>query len=669
MTDFSAAFPDADEASWRGLVEKALKGKGPESLERRTLDGRTMKPLYRETDYAASTDPDGVPGTAPFVRGTSEQPDPYLPWDIRQVIAHPVPATAHEELMHDLERGVSSIELRLDVEGQNGVAIQTLDDLKATLEGVMTDLAPLALSNSALQGFGLEGATLVAAWSAAEGRDASKELFAFNIDPLGELMRSGGLSKTTSESIKEAAAFAKDASTHFPSATSLRVDARPIHEAGGGDAMELATMLASGVAYLKALMDEGLSLEKANAALLVTLSVGPNYMQEIAKLRAARRLWSRMTEAFGAEGGLPMQLQVVTSRRMLTQRDPWVNMLRNTAACFAGGVGGANVVTVRPFTDALGLAGKLARRTARNTQIIAQEESSLGKVADPAGGTWSVGAMAEDLAQAAWTLFQEIESQGGLGAALEAGTVQTNVAKTRNDARKAIAKRKMPITGVSEYALLDEMAADVVDVSSLQPPSTLETGSSPAARTFDAMRKAAQTGASITTLQETDTEEGAEIDPLFPIRWAEPFEQLRDHADAYKARTGNHPQIFLATLGAVADHTARATFTANLFAAGGIQAVNEGAPFESDEAIVAAFKGSGAVLACICGSDAQYEEHGARVAIALREGRSDARIYMAGKPGDAEAALRDAGVDDFIHMGVDVIQKLEIAHAELGLSK
>ena len=667
LTAYSAAFPEPTEADWHALVEKALKGKGPEALERQTRDGITIKPLYREPDYPSAQDPAGATGTAPYIRGTTERKDAFLPWDIRQVVSHPKPKAAHDELIADLEHGVSSVELRIDTSGERGIAVQSVDDLNILLDGVMTDLAGVALSNSALEGFGLENAALLAAWAEKGGKDLGAQKFSFNVAPIAELARSGSLPSTLDDAMAATAEFVKAAQPAFTSSTFIRVDARPAHCAGGTEAQELAFAVASGVAYLRALIDAGLSLEDANKSLLFTLSVGPDYMLQIAKLRAMRRLWAQVTKSFGAEDGLPMVLQAVTSRCMLTKRDPWVNLLRNTAACFAGGVGGADIVTVRPFTDAIGLADKLGRRTARNTQIMAQEESSLGKVADPAGGTWSVGALSDKFAQKAWSVFQEIESEGGIGASLQTGSFQAWVSDARNLARKAIAKRKQAITGVSEFPLIDEEVPSIVDTAALTPPDAAAAGPAPASRSFADLVTAAGNGTTLTRLFAEDQDPHAHADPLFPTRWSEPFEALRDHADEMKLKTGKQPEIFLACLGPIAKHNARASFAANFFATGGIAANIGAAPYDTLDALASDFAASGAVLCCICGADSQYAEMGADAAKALRNARSDARIYLAGKPGDMEGSLKDAGVDDFIYIGVDVVSKLEIAHAELGL--
>ena len=269
-----------------------------------------------------------------------------------------------------------------------------------------------------------------------------------------------------------------------------------------------------------------------------------------------------------------MKLQAVTSRRMLTRRDPWVNILRNTAACFAAGVGGADIVTVRAFTDAMGLPGKLARRLARNTQVIAQEESSLGKVVDAPGGAWAMEKLGDDLAKAAWALFQQVEREGGLVKALQAGGFQTGVAEARAARMKAAAKRKELVTGVTDFPLLGEEvpSVEVVNLPAIVRRAAEASGRAPAARSWFSLKTAATDRATLADLSRTADEDGAEAEPFWPIRLAEPFERLRDLADQRTA-AGRAPKVFLAALGPLAEHSARLQYAQNFFAAGGIGAV------------------------------------------------------------------------------------------------
>jgi methylmalonyl-CoA mutase len=643
MTDplisLSSGFEDATEADWLEGVSKALKGGGIERITRKTRDGLPIKPLYRETDYAASKNPRGAPGIAPYLRGASEAPDAYLPWDIRQRFTHPHPAVTNKEILRDLERGVSSIELAVECSGANGVQLCDLAAFETALEGVRADLATVALDHCGA-GTGASAAALLALW--AEKQDNTKEAkLAFNLDPLGALSRVGKLGGGLDAVFAKTAALVSALSLRFPLATALRIDARPIHEAGGTEAQELGALMASAVDTLRRLEAAGLQRDQAAAQIVFTLSVDGNYGIGIAKLRAARRLWARVQEALEIEA-TPMRLQAVSSARIMTRFDPWVNMLRGTAACFAGAVGGADVVTVRPFNEALGMPEELGRRVARNTQIMAMEESGLGRVADPSGGAWFSETLAEDLAGAAWSLFQDIEGEGGYGDSLMAGAIQGRVAEAKEALLKSVAKRKTPVTGVSEFPLLEEVGAPVAIVEDV----IAKDGVDPA-------------GLNAFVPQFSDLKgDDATAETLIPMRTAAPFEALRDRAEAYLHKTGSRPGIFLATLGPLAEHNARADFARNLFAAGGIAAREaETLPTDTD-ALVAAFKASGTRIAVLCGSDARYEAEAASAAKALKANGA-VTVWLAGKH-EAD------GVDRHIFMGCDVVHEATIALAELG---
>ena len=658
----SAEFPRADEAQWLALAEKALDGAPLSRITTKTEHGVPVKPLYRAPDWAA--DASGAPGVAPFIRGARAINDPFLPWDIRQVVSHPDPVIAADHVMEALEGGVSSIELRVDAAGEHGVVARSAADIERLRRGVKLDLAPLALEAAgASSAHGIELAALVAA-SLSSGV-AATAMIAFNVDPIGALARTGALPAPADVEIAQAADFAVNIAAQFPKATALRADSRPVHEAGGTEVQELAYLVAAGADYVRALVTADMNVNDACRAILFTTNVGADYQIEMAKLRAARRMWSRIATAFGATGASAgMTLQAATSRRMLTRRDPWVNILRNTAACFAAGVGGADIVTVRNFTDAMGPPGKLARRLARNTQVIAQEESSLGRVVDPPGGAWTIEKLGDDLATAAWELFQQIEREGGLAKALQTGGFQQGVADARATRLKAAARRKEPITGVTDFPLLVEEVPSVetVNLPVIVRRAAEASGRAPLDRSWAALKAAAHDKATLADLSRTADEDGAEAEPFWPIRVSEPFERLRDLADERTA-AGRAPRILLVALGPLAEHAARVQFAQNFFAAGGIDALN----FTGDaSALEKVATGPGNVLACLCGPDKRYATDTVEAARALKRA-GVARVYLAGKPGELESALRDAGVDEFIHIGVDVLASLEKAHAELGL--
>jgi methylmalonyl-CoA mutase len=388
------------------------------------------------------------------------------------------------------------------------------------------------------------------------------------------------------------------------------VDALPYHEAGASDAQELGCAIATGVTYLRALTDAGLDIDTAAGQLEFRYAVNADQFLGIAKLRAARRLWARVTEVCGVRPAARAQRQhAVTAPAMMTRRDPWVNLLRTTVACFAAGVGGADAVTVAPFDSAIGRSDDFARRIARNTQAILLAESRLADVIDPAGGSWYVESLTEELARHAWTVFTELERSGGIEAALRTGDLAERLAATRQARAANIATRQDALVGVSEYP-------DLAERPVTRPPLPDE----PAAG-------------------------------LPRVRYAAEYETLRDRSDALLAATGHRPAMFLATLGPVAAHAARASFAANLLQAGGI---------DTPLGPVAEFAASGTRVACLCGTDTAYTEHAAAAVAELRAAGAE-RVLLAGPPGSGAA-------DDHLYRGCDALavlhrtwQTLEVA--------
>lgn len=607
MSDVLSLGEPADEAQWRALVEQGLKGAKWERLVGKTADGIPIQPLYRETDIATATDVSGSPGAAPFARG-----DRAGGWTIRQSYEHPDPARTNTEILADLAGGVGGIELVL---GDCGVGIRSAGDLDVALADVILEAAPVSLDRA-----DLAAATMLE----AKLKGVAAKGTAFNLDPIGALMRTGAFSGSD---LIDAAGFAARVHGALPTATSLRVDARPVHEAGGTEAQEIGAALAVGIAYLRALTeDDGLSAGDAAATLSFALSVGPDVLIETAKLRALRLCWARVLEASGAAPeGRAAHIHAFTSRRIMARYDAWTNILRVTAAAFAAGIGGADAVTTYPFTDALGLPTAFARRVARNTQNVLLEECRLGHVADPAGGAWFVEKMTRDLAAAAWDVMQLIEARGGIVAALRAGLLQDLVGGARTVRRRAIATRREAITGVTDYPLLDAKLPDVAAKRSA----------------FEAKH--------------------GDCEPLATIRWAEPFETLRSRAEDYDA-----PGVFFANLGSLPQFGPRAQFARNLFAVGGIGALCEETEFKSRDDMVHALRKSGARAAVICGTDAAYAEEAENAAQRLKASGAG-WVVLAGRPGESEAKLRAAGVDQFVFAGQDALEALTVLHGALGI--
>ena len=405
-----------------------------------------------------------------------------------------------------------------------------------------------------------------------------------------------------------------------------------MHNSGGSEVQELAYMLGVAVQYLRTLEAGGTALDAARRMIYFRISADADQLLTIAKLRALRKLWARVEESCGLNPA-PACIAAETAWRMMARRDPYVNMLRATIAVFSAGLGGADAVTVLPFTAALGLPDRFARRMARNTQLVLLEELHLAKVADPAAGAGGIENLTDQLCRAAWAQFQEIEQSGGVWAALEQGLIQRKIAAVRAERARAVARRADALTGTSDF------------------PDLAET---PVCRA----RGRAGDGAAVSGRDQLRGSPGQAAGRA--VR--EAARRIRPNAGG---RSGARPAIFLAKLGNTSDFTARATFAKNFFEAGGIEAVSNDGSAGRDE-MIATFKQSKAKLACLCSSDAVY----AREAIAAAEALTAAgcrHLYLAGRPGDSEPALRAAGIEDFVFAGCDALAVLGTAHRKLGL--
>jgi methylmalonyl-CoA mutase len=608
-------FAPASADTWRALVEKVLKGADfDKRLVTRTVDGLAIQPLYTRATTAAATN------AAP---SATRQPRQSASWDIRQLHADHDPASINAAILEDLRGGVSSIHLRIAAPGWFGLDYQEAS-LARALDGVLLDVCPVALEAGEYTPDC--AGSLLSIWRKA-GLKAEQCHGAFNYDPLGTLAATGALYQPLDKAMAVAADLVRT-TLPYPNVTALAADGNVWHAGGASEAEELACLFAAIVESLRACERAGITPADALPKIAVAVALDADQFLGIAKLRALRIGLARIADVTGAGAAIHrVPVNARTSLRMMTRRDPWVNMLRATIACTAGAMGGADSITVLPFTWALGRPDAFARRIARNTQIVLQEESGLGQVADPAGGSWAIKQITSDLANAAWHLFQQIEAEGGLGASLAAGKIQARLAATTAKRAADIARGKAELTGTSAFPRLGD------DGVTAEPwPREILSADLP----------------------------GARVTKLAATRLSEPFERLRDAADAAPTK----PKIFLATLGPLASHATRATWTRNFLAAGGIDSVGDQPLLTSTDA-GRAFADSGCAVVCLCAADATYAELAEATASLLKTAGAK-RVYLAGKQKD-EAPLRAAGVDDFIFAGADMIATLTRVHSDLGI--
>ncbi len=594
-------FPAYTEADWRKAAEAALKGASLEMLVSRTADGVRIEPVYPPAEGPRAIRPGG-------------------PWRIIAQLDHPSADEANILALDDLANGADGLQIvSSGAVGAYGFGLREFNS--ATLHQAFDKMRFDAGANFELD-LGPDGPDQALRFGALIARSGARPedcSVAFGLDPFAASSR-GPLPAdwgAQARRIVETALALRSQGFRGPF---LVADARAVHAAGGSPAQELAFALAAAVTLLRLFEETGTPLGDACSLIAFRLAADADELATLSKFRALRIAWSRIEEACGLEPRAA-HVQAESAWRMMTARDPYVNVMRGVSAAFSAGLGGADSVSILPHTLAAGLPDGLARRLARNAQLILLRESNLGFVADPAAGAGAFEAMTQALCDKGWRLFQKVEEQGGLPSALASGAFQRQVAASAAALARNAARLKAPITGVSAHADLAE------------PPVELAVG----APEREAFARA----------------QGA----LAPMRLAEPFEHLRDGSDALLRSTGARPKVYLAALGPEARHRRRVQFMREWLEVGGFEAVYDGEARTAEEA-VAQCKASGAVLVCLCGSDEAYAEQADAFAKAFKASSVKA-VALAGRPGEFEPAWRAAGVGEFIFAGGDAVAMLQ----------
>lgn len=637
VTSFADGFDTLTHEQWRDLAAKALNRGRPEerhlvgpaaeaALRMATVDGLVIEPLYEAPDRQR---PLGYPGLMPFTRGVAIRHQ-QVPWDVRALHADPDPKAGRQAVLLDLERGVTSIWLHV---GEGALAPGDLDEVLADL---LLDLAPVAVTGR--DDDETAAAALQAVWAR---RGAADEAVLGNLghDPLGRWARTGRADREDDPFAALVAAGRRCLGRH-PGVQAGVVDALTYHNAGAGEVEEVGCAIATGIAYLRAFEAAGIGPADAARQLEFRISATADQFLTIAKLRALRRLWARVGEACGVpESGRGARTHAVMSWRMATRDDPWVNMLRGTVACFGAAAGGADAVTVLPFDALWGQPDVLARRIARNTQILVAEEASIGRVTDPGGGSWYVEHLTDDLATKAWSWVQAIEADGGMATALSSGLVADRIEAVSEQRSARLADRSQPITGVSAFPHPSEVPLERRPA----PPLWAEGN------------------------------DLAESRPALPVRRdAARFEALRDRSADHARTCGQAPHVVLVCLGTRRDFGSREMFAANLVGVAGVLTRRVEAPTAG--ALRAALAsgggetgpGSPASVALLCSSARVYADQGSAAIEAVRDAGMG-RVYLTGRhhelPGDPP------GADRYLYEGIDVVETLGGILDDLGVAR
>lgn len=685
-------FPDVEE--WKETAEQSLKGKPYESLLTNTYEGIQLKPLYVKKDVEGLDHMNDLPGEGSYVRGADYLKSPAKAWDIAQEITGKSPLAFNEAVLEAIGRGQTMVNLVVDEAtkrgydadeadeefvGSQGVPVVSQSDLEAALANIDLKVNRLFMQS------GISTLPLYASLIATLNKQNQdiKELEAFiGLDPVGSIASFGNSKLGIKRLYNLMAQLTKWASENTPNVKTIYVQGEIYHNAGASATEELAFAIATGVEYINEMLERGLDIETIAKHMYFSFAVGSNVFMEIAKLRAARLLWSKIVASFGgSKEAQKMYIHARTSSFTKTVNDPYVNMLRTTTEAFAGAVGGANSMHVSPFDEAIQTADTFSRRIARNTHIILQEESNLNQIVDPAGGSWYVESLTDAVASKAWELFQEVEKNGGMYEALKVGLVQQKVRETANKKKTNIESRKDRIVGTNMYPNLaekplqareeteDVKASAIVVAKSIKSGNRenakaaleeVKTAIANEAELLPALIQSATAGATVGEMVSLLAEncKGAKLDQLHAIRAAEGFENLRKAADSYKQKTGAYPKVFFANLGPIPKHKARADFSAGFLAAGGFEAVrNDG--YQTAKEAVEAVIASGIDIVIICGTDEQYSEFVPSIAKELKNKNKETYILVAGKPApELESQYVEAGVDEFIHVKSNCYQTL-----------
>jgi methylmalonyl-CoA mutase len=665
---------------WRTAVEAELQGAPfDKKLVTRTFEGVSLQPVYTRADVSGLNHAEAKPGAAPFLRGYSTSGYTSGTWEFAQEIAAAKAQDFNCALLSDLMRGQNSVAVTLDRAGRSGkdadqaasevgidgVSVSDVADLSAALKDVDVTALPVHIRTGSNA---LPAAALYLAHAANKQVAAEKLTGSVTADPIGELIENGSLPTSLDASYDALAAWTKWAEKHAPELATVGVNAGLVLEAGGNAVQELAFAIAAGVEYVRALSARKVKASTVAPKIRFTFAVGPQFFLEVSKFRAFRLLWSRVAQGYelSAKASRP-RVHARTNRWNKTVLDPHVNMLRVTTEAFSAVLGGIDSLNIGTFDEVIGGADEFSRRIARNLHTLLSEEFHTVAPVDPAGGSWVVEKTTDEFARKAWALFQDIEKQGGLVAALRSGSFQKLVAATAAEKDDAVSKRRLGLVGTNLFPNLKEkplarVAFDRAAFASSRASEVKGRRSAAikaVANDVDSLVSAAAAGATIGQLAALSGSAAETVAALPAKRASAGIEALRAAADAFAKKTGSRPKVFLAKIGPVKQHKPRADFSAGFFAVGGFEMIGKEA-FESAEAAAKAAAASGAPVAVLCSTDDTYPALVPVFAGTLKATKPDVVAVLAGLPADKAVveSFHAAGIDEFIHVRANVSELL-----------
>lgn len=696
--DLKKDFPVPSFEEWKQQVEKDLKGESfDKKLLTKTYEEITLQPIYTSQDLKDLPHLNNYPGFENYLRGNNAAGFNGKEWEISQEYTQALPEDLNEALRYDLQRGLNSINIVLDNPtmlgldadqsragevGKDGLSISGVRKMQVLFKDIDLTNQPINISG----GFSALPIILLFTAYANETRTSLMNIKgSITSDPYEYLLLKGELPFSLKQIFDEMKLATELMIKSNSALKTIGVSGLAFNNSGSNAVQELAFTLATAVDYLNEMIDRGLKADDVAKRIKFTLGVGSFYFMEVAKLRAARMLWNKILEAYEVkEENRKMFIHCKTTEFNQTYFDPYVNMLRTTTEAFSAIVGGADSIHTNPFDESFNHSDNFSRRIARNTQIILKEESHLDQVIDPAGGSFFVEILTDDIAKASWKLFQTIEDKGGMLKSIQSGFVQEEINKVAEAKKKDFAKRKSVLVGTNMYANPKEEMMEIREIDfnaiykkrveyiqkyritgdNLKHSGILEKlqkiTDTKSYEMIDFAIDAYLDGASLGEISRSiraSADEGISVKPLRQFRLAEMFEELKIASENYKKKTGSKPKIFLATMGPLKQFKARADFSRAFFEVGGFEIVYPNGFVTTDEAVKAAID-SKAQAVVICSTDDTYPELVQPIVKGIKEKSKDVTVILAGYPKDQIEDHKNSGVDDFIYLGADAHQIL-----------
>jgi methylmalonyl-CoA mutase len=659
---------------WRAAAQALLKDKPFDKVMKSTLiEGITLEPIYRREDIANLDVKRELPGMGAHVRGKTTDGYTDNAWTISEEIPASTPAEFNKAALNDLSRGQNELNVPLDCAtcaGQDadkadeksvgccGLSVSTMADLEKAFDGVHLEMISTYLQSGSS---GLPVASLLLALAKKRGLKLSELAGCVESDPLGVLAAQGKLPMSLSEAFGEMAELTAYAAKNAPKLQTIGISGLAYSNGGASAVDELAYVLATFAEYVREMQKKGVEIDAVARHARVTLTLGSNFFMEIAKLRAARLLLANVVEAFGGKGdSKAIYIHARGANWNKSRLDPYANLLRSTTETFSGAIGGVNGMHTSAFDETYAMPDEFSRRIARNQQIIMQEECELTRTIDPAGGSYYVEWLTDQVAQKAWAIFQKIEAAGGMTKALESGSVEDQIGKLRADRLKKIQQRRDEIVGVNAYPnATEKLVADrrpnakAVKAQRTAEVSKARKSVAIADTKVESLIDAASKGASlgeIAAALRKDATPATIAKPVVQTRAATPYEKLRAASAAYAAKNGHAPQILQANMLASRAYRIRADWTSSFFNAAGIQMLND-VDYKTPEDLVKAVAEKGVKLVVITSSDDNYVTLAEATAKALKAMPNAPYVMLAGTPTpEQEAPWKAAGVDEYVNV-------------------